>query len=598
MLEEVVDGLLSEEAVGVVRIGGRAGSGKRTALASIVARAAWAERVVTLDRPERHQVLERCPDRLVIYTRAEPLALVHLAEYNLAPWDEDDRLEYLLARHPERCASVLTRVSASGHIEELMGSPELWCPVLDELAADERVVDVDAALSRVLDRAFGDPQRAARLRMACVRARTDGESLPPFGAEVLEEDERFARHAAVQDRLGAVQVTDDLSHGELRRYLAKRFPSGLLRATSQRIAGDEEARSVLERLVEEGGNYGATAASLLNAADTGWVVSLLERLARASRPLPDLTGADLSGARAAGAQARGMVLDRARCAGGDWNDAQLDRVRAVEADFGVCLMRGVRMNGCMAQGASFEGADLRGASLVGSHLDGVVLRGARLDGADLSDSTLRGVQAEGARLCGAKLADARLGGAHLDGADLRAASLVRASMRAVDLRRARLDGADLSEAMLAGANLEGLELPQARFAGVLARGAYFTGSVMSGADFQGADLRETGLAQVAWEGADLRGANLTDASFQLGSTRSGKLVGYPSEGTRTGFYTDDYDDQNHKVPEEIRKANLVGADLRGAHVQGTDFYLVDLRGVRCSDKQREHFRRCGAILAG
>ncbi len=67
------------------------------------------------------------------------------------------------------------------------------------------------------------------------------------------------------------------------------------------------------------------------------------------------------------------------------------------------------------------------------------------------------------------------------------------------------------------------------------------------------------------EGEALTGADLRFATFHLGSTRSG-LVGSPiaCEGSRTGFYTDDFDAQDFKPPEEIRKANLCGADLRGA----------------------------------
>lgn len=64
----------------------------------------------------------------------------------------------------------------------------------------------------------------------------------------------------------------------------------------------------------------------------------------------------------------------------------------------------------------------------------------------------------------------------------------------------------------------------------------------------------------------------------------------------TGFYTDDYEEQNFKAPEEIRKANLRGADLRGALVADTDFYLVDLRDAKYDAEQERHFRRCGAIL--
>jgi hypothetical protein len=69
-----------------------------------------------------------------------------------------------------------------------------------------------------------------------------------------------------------------------------------------------------------------------------------------------------------------------------------------------------------------------------------------------------------------------------------------------------------------------------------------------------------------------------------------------SEGTRTGFYTDDYEEQGFKAPEEIRKANLRGADLRGAWVLHADFYLVDLRDARYTPEQAKLFRRCSAIL--
>jgi hypothetical protein len=83
----------------------------------------------------------------------------------------------------------------------------------------------------------------------------------------------------------------------------------------------------------------------------------------------------------------------------------------------------------------------------------------------------------------------------------------------------------------------------------------------------------------------------------MGTTRSG-LVGstVPCEGSRTGFYTDEYFDTGFKNPEEIRKANLGGADLRDANTDGVDFYLVDLRGARYSILQADWFRRCGAIL--
>ncbi len=110
-------------------------------------------------------------------------------------------------------------------------------------------------------------------------------------------------------------------------------------------------------------------------------------------------------------------------------------------------------------------------------------------------------------------------------------------------------------------------------------------------------LHGAAMADIDWEQADLRNANLRGCVFHMGSSRSG-LVGSPlaSEGSRTGFYTDEYDQQSFRPPEEIRKANLRGADLRGASLRETDFYLVDLRDAKYSRSQSEHFRRSGAIL--
>ena len=146
------------------------------------------------------------------------------------------------------------------------------------------------------------------------------------------------------------------------------------------------------------------------------------------------------------------------------------------------------------------------------------------------------------------------------------------------VRGCPLQGADLSRC-----DLEGMELPGASFAEADLSHALLTGSRMPGANFRGARLRAAGLAEVDWERADLRGADLREAAFHLGSSRSG-LVGSPiaCEGSRTGFYTDDYNEQDFKSPEEIRKANLRrcrspgSEDRRGGLLPG--------RSSRCPDR--------------
>jgi uncharacterized protein YjbI with pentapeptide repeats len=142
-----------------------------------------------------------------------------------------------------------------------------------------------------------------------------------------------------------------------------------------------------------------------------------------------------------------------------------------------------------------------------------------------------------------------------------------------------------------------MSLPGANFERAVLKGAYLTGSQMPAANFRGATLAFAGLAEIEWPDADLRDADLSFATFHMGSSRSG-LVGSPiaSEGSRTGFYTDELHEQEFKSPEEIRKANLCGADLRGAKIDDVDFYLVDLRGARYTPDQEDQLRSSGAIL--
>jgi uncharacterized protein YjbI with pentapeptide repeats len=83
----------------------------------------------------------------------------------------------------------------------------------------------------------------------------------------------------------------------------------------------------------------------------------------------------------------------------------------------------------------------------------------------------------------------------------------------------------------------------------------------------------------------------------MGSSRSGLVNSpYACEGSKTGFYTDDLEDLTFKRPEEVRKANLRGADLRGAKADGVDFYLVDLREAKLDPPLREQASATGAIF--
>jgi uncharacterized protein YjbI with pentapeptide repeats len=175
--------------------------------------------------------------------------------------------------------------------------------------------------------------------------------------------------------------------------------------------------------------------------------------------------------------------------------------------------------------------------------------------------------------------------------------LRQSDLAGLDFRRAKINDACFDRANLKAVQLEDVRIDRPSMCEARMRGARLTGSIFKDAKLAGADLQGAELAEIDWEGADLHGANLRGATFHLGSSRSG-LVGSPiaREGSMTGFYTDDLDDMSFKRPEEVRKANLRGANLLRADTRNVDFYLVDLRDAQLDPGQREQARQTGAIL--
>ena len=57
--------------------------------------------------------------------------------YSLAPWGQDDTIEYLLSTHFDCFRSVMARLKTTDDRGFLRGIPELWTLVLDRMAHDE-----------------------------------------------------------------------------------------------------------------------------------------------------------------------------------------------------------------------------------------------------------------------------------------------------------------------------------------------------------------------------------------------------------------------------------------------------------------------------
>jgi uncharacterized protein YjbI with pentapeptide repeats len=526
---------------------------------------------------------------VVLQGQAGPNPLVN---YFLAPWGRDDWIEYLLAEHRDRCGSVMRRLLRQEEPDPLYGNPHLWRVALDLMAADESLATVREAALRHVGSLLSDLSLLPKVQAACVEMLTRHRKAEPklVKASFIKKLPPLILHQpSLQLLLAADRIAADLAAQADCPYLDSRMPLELVRQAGRLIGRLPEAVDHLKRLV--GAKRWPMMASLLHAANCGWVPD--------PERLPYLAGAYLSGAAWPDAALVGLKAHGADLAGADLRRANLSRADLVNANLvGACLQRAVLV-GASARLARLARADLSFARLTLALLMSADLRGADLDSALLDGASLQGARLDRACLTGADLCGANLVNAQLSGADLSGANLNGARLAGVRLRDSRCVGAIFAGADLTGCDLEGMELPDADFAGANLTNALLTGTSMADGRLDGARLHGAGLADVDWERASLRDANLTGATFHLGTSRSG-LVGSPiaCEGSKTGFYTDDYDEQDFKSPEEIRKANLCFADLRGAVLDKVDFYLVDLRGALLDPAQEEHARRCGAILEG
>ena len=406
---------------------------------------------------------------------------------------------------------------------------------------------------------------------------------------------RLLRHRAVQVILATARLCKALDGGDYGVFHHLQYE--LIRETAAAVRDSADGMEKLfAMLADHRPTLQSMAASILHATDTGWtpaeppapshgwkkVVDATRKITAGFGDLPSLLpcleGAQLAGAKWPGIKLAGARLNDANLAGANLDDAVLAGANAV---------------GCRLARASLRRADMSAINLRHADLCGADCSGATMKRTDLTQANLSSARFRSSELCGADLREARIDDADFSGANLTVAKLDRLA-----LRKATFGGADFNSASLVRCDMEGMRLRRPHFVQADLSGALLTGSVLPKADFQWASLRGAGLAEIQWERADLRHADLRECSFFLGSSRSG-LVGSPlaSEGSRTGFYTDDFDEQTFKSPEEIRKANLRGADLRSAKIKGVDFYLVDLRNAKYTREQGEQFRRCGAILS-
>ncbi len=592
LLEDEILSLVAKGARGLVYLLGSPGSGKSMALRHLGTVLPPRAGVVLSDDddPAKAEALRASAGCLVVCAAAELPRQPVLAAYRLAPWGNDELIEYLLVAHPKQCAAVMARIGGDDR-QLLRGVPELWRPVLDHLARDASLAGARQALDRHA-RTLIDPRDWDRVGRTCLRNLTEGLRTPPKlrgKTAGSREMARLLRHAEVQLVFAARRAAEDLHDRARCKYLAKGLPRPLVQAIGVAAAGDGPALDHLLTLLVRRRKNQPMASSILLAANPEW--------APAAGHVPVLSGAYLDHAAWSGVELPAADLAGAHLAYAQLGKARLDEADARRADLRHAWLTGASLVRCNAQEADLTGAVLSGVSAAKSRWDRACLRGATFEDANLTGTSFCGADLSEAVLAGANLMGAELTGVTIKETDFSGADLTGADLAGLRLRDACFRGACLAEANLAHCDLEEMDLPGVDLHHAHLEGAWLTDAMLSGADLHGASLREAGLGNIELAGANLQDADLRGATFHMGNTRCG-LVGSPiaCEGSRTGFYTDDEGEQHFKPPEEIRKANLCGADLRGAKVIGVDFYLVDLRGAVYDDLQEEHFRRCGAIL--
>lgn len=138
-----------------------------------------------------------------------------------------------------------------------------------------------------------------------------------------------------------------------------------------------------------------------------------------------------------------------------------------------------------------------------------------------------------------------------------------------DFSNKQLDGANFEDANLFLAKFVNASLAKANFQGADVTSASFSGAQATGADFHGATIKATGL-----QSADFSGANFQDTDLGNSSFQNSKLVGANLRGA--------------KGIGDVLKADLRGADLRGAVFTCTAYYMegCKLKGAKFDKSTR------------
>lgn len=573
------------------------GDGKSTALADLSARSGDRHRLNLVDDASSLDGVDR-HDLTVFHSRHPLNADVELT---LAPWTLDDIIEYVIAKAPDRCQSVMARLTAAKDFWFAGQSPTIISMLLDLMIDhDELNGFEDAIRYRLANLDLTDQIARTQVIDICQRCAFDSEGIASSLLGELRQvsltraDLKFLSHYSVGYLLAVDAIALHLAQGSLPESYMCPWPVEVLDLVGQKLV--EVPCSATIQFLDDLAHQDATALA-------GNAAGVLFRFNRKWRPRDPTTGtfcfdnAQLEGVNWSGVILRSSNLRAAQLSHADFCTALLTDSNARDSDFSESLFFGANMDRFKAKNANLFGAVLEHVSAQSANFAFADLRNASLERGNFCGSLFNGADLRGANLNRSLLEFSTLRGGSLDDATFVGANLFAAVLDGIDLRSVDFSNASLAHASLVDCNLEAMAFIRTGFSNTRFINALLTGSRLLECDLLEADLTNAKLADVSWNHCDLRGARFIGCHFHYGSTRCGLVDSpYPSHGTRTGFYTDEATEQYFKRPEEIRKADLRGCDFRGADVVTTDFYLVDLRDAKYDRYQEMHFRRCGAIL--
>ncbi len=611
LLEDVVSRLIDERSFSTVFLVGKPGDGKSIALAHLAAVFQTTE-VRLIDDEQELMSLEVDARLTAVACREAPDSAQHVL--HLTRWGDDDVIECVLRLYPARAKSIMGRVLKCPERERIEGSPALWRIVLEQFAASGEIVNCRAAVLSAWHLATNADERSwiARECFPFVSALDNGSHA---------DDYEFAFLTRIAERTVNHTVVRLLSHKFVRNVVVAQLLAASLKdpallevrwsrdliddVASFVVDGNQATAYLLEYvtapIVNRGAPRRAKIGSEMLPSPRAMAASLLHRLSDEQLPrecqFMTFQGAYLAGAKWQQAQLQHVSLEKVDLRGADLAGATLDHAKLDFADLSGACLRNANLSHISPLRASFREADLSGATAKRCDFTFTDFQSADFSNGNFRETVFNHADLRGAKLRNTHMVNVRLWRAQLDDADFSGADLSSAHMVGLDLRTVVLHGAKLEQARMHRVDLEFAEINEAQMTRADLCGALLTGSRFTNVVLNRASLSEAALAEIEWEGADLRWVEFKNCTFHMGSSRCGLVDSpYPCEGSRTGFYTDDFGDQHFKAPKEIRKANLCGADLRGANVADADFYLVDLRGAIYDRAQAAHFKRCRAIL--